>query len=222
MRMVFSDFTRPLRCTTGVLCGGILACVVLLAVVRVSSADILGDLKERQAKVTTIRARFTQEKQTRLLTKPIRSSGIFLFRQPDKIRWEYSGKVNMLVVYNGKELLIYYPDLGEADIMRGVPQYASLMHFDISRMSREYDIQTSRQKDMTRLKFFPKTKGPVALIEMEFPEAVPFPRSLMLTDTKGDVTRISFRDVLLNQEVSDSLFTFVPDSSVKVRERSIP
>lgn len=196
--------------------------IVLLSMVPVCSADILDDLKARQAQVRTVTVAFTQEKHTKLLAAPLRSSGTFTYRQPDRIRWEYRGKVNMLVVSTGKELWIYYPDLKEADVIIGVPPYEALMHFDIGRLSREYEIKSVKGKDLVRLKFTPKTKGPVSMIEMEFAPAASFPQSLRLTDSKGEVTKITFGDAALNKEVREDLFTFVPDSGVRVRQRSMP
>lgn len=192
-----------------------------LIVLSVSEADIIDDLKAKQAKVRSVSAQFTQEKHTKLLKKPIRNNGRFFYKQPDKIRWEYTGTGNMQVIYNGRELWIYYPDLKEADKISGMPQYSTLMHFDISRMSRDYDIKSISEKNLLKLRFIPRATSPVSLIEMEFPENASFPRSLKLTDSNKEITSIVFKDVRLNSDVPDNLFMFMPDKGVKVRERSL-
>lgn len=201
---------------------GAVLSVLLMSGQHTARAGIIDDLKARQAQVRTITARFTQEKHSRLLSKPIRSSGTFMYRQPDRIRWEYTGGINMLVLYTGKELWIYYPELREAEQIRGMPQYTSLMHFDIGRMSRDYEITVSREMEVTRLVFEPKRKGPVGLIEMEFSEGASFPRGLRLTDSHGEITHLIFKEIVLNGEIGDGLFNFVPDSTVRVRERTVP
>lgn len=128
----------------------------------------------------------------------------------------------MQVIYNGKEFWLYYPDLNEADKINGMPQYSSLMHFDISKMSKDYDIKGTRERNLLKLRFTPKVKSPVASIEMEFPEDSSFPKGLKLTDSNGEVTSIIFMDVKLNSDIQDSLFTFLPDKGTKTRERSLP
>ena len=196
--------------------------LLILFTLSVSNADIIDDLKAKQANVKTISAQFIQEKHTKLLVKPIKSTGRFLYKQPDRIRWEYKGSTNMQVIYNGREFWLYYPDLNEADKINGMPQYSSLMHFDISKMSKDYDIKGTRERNLLKLRFTPKVKSPVTSIEMEFPEDSSFPKGLKLTDSNGEATSIIFRDIKLNSDIQDNIFTFAPGKGTKVRERSLP
>jgi outer membrane lipoprotein carrier protein len=186
-----------------------------------ASADIIDDLKARQAKIKTVSADFSQEKKTRLLTKPIRSEGRFLYKQPGKVRWEYRGGMNMQVVFNGKDIWIYYPDLKEADKLSGLAQYGSLMHFDIFTMSKDYTITARKDKGFTSLTFVPKAKGPVSRIEMEISDDTSFPRVVRLLDRNNEPATIAFRDVKINPEIKDTAFNFVPEKGVIVRERSL-
>ncbi|MBI5846753.1 MAG: outer membrane lipoprotein carrier protein LolA [Nitrospirae bacterium] len=193
----------------------------ILVFTSLSSADILDDLKAKQAKIRTVSANFIQEKKTRLLTKPIRTDGRFLYKQPDRIRWEYRGSVNLQVIFNGKDIWIYYPDLKEADKLTGLSQYGSLMQFDVLSMSRDYTITARKEKTITFLRFSPKVKGPISQIEMEVSDESPFPRMAKLYDQNNEPTTITFRDVKLNPEIQENSFIFLPDKGVVVRERSL-
>ena len=195
--------------------------VLLLLFSDVSNADILDDLRSRQAGIRTVSAEFSQEKKTRLLTKPIRTEGRFLYRQPDKIRWEYRGSLNMQVFFNGKDIWLYYPDLKEADKLSGLSQYGSMMQFDVSSMSRDYAISAKKERGMTLLMLSPKTKGFISRMEMEITDESSFPRVVKLFDLNNDPTTIIFRDVKINAGISDSMFNFVPEAGVTVRERSL-
>jgi len=186
-----------------------------------SSADILDNLKAKQAKIKTVSANFTQEKKTRLLTKPIRTEGRFLYKQPDSIRWEYQGSVNMQVIFNGKDIWLYYPELKEADKLTGLSQYGSLMQFDVLTMSRDYTITAKKEKNIIMLRLAPKVKGPITQIEMEIPEESSFPRVVRLFDQNNEPTTITFRDIKLNPDIQDSSFIFTPEKGVVVRERSL-
>ncbi len=198
-----------------------LASLLLIIFTSVSAADILDDLKAKQAKIKTVSANFTQEKKTKLLTKPIRTDGRFLYKQPDRIRWEYKGNVNLQVIFNGKDIWLYYPELKEADKLSGLSQYGSLMQFDVLSMSRDYTITARKEKTIIFLKFSPKAKGPISQIEMEVPEESSFPRMVKLFDQNNEPTTITFRDVKLNPDMKDDNFIFVPDKGVTVRERSL-
>jgi outer membrane lipoprotein carrier protein len=187
----------------------------------ISHAGIVEDLKKKQAEIKTVSALFTQEKHTRLLTKPIHSSGRFFYKQPSMIRWEYSGGSTLQVMYNGKELWLYYPELKEADRLSGIPQYSSLMHFDVSSLAGDYTITARKEKNVSLLTLVPKTKGPVRQIEMEFTEQSSFPGKIRLTDSNNEETVIAFRDARINREIENELFNFIPPKGVTVRERSL-
>ena len=194
---------------------------LLLFSVTVSSADILDDLTAKQAKIKTVSANFTQEKKTKLLTKAIRTEGRFLYKQPDRIRWEYRGNVNLQVIYNGKDIWLYYPELKEADKLIGLSQYGSMMQFDVLTMSRDYTITARKEGTGILLRFLPKVKGPISRIEMEIPEASPFPHRVKLFDQNNEPTTITFRDIRLNPDIQESSFIFVPAKGTVVRERSL-
>lgn len=195
--------------------------LLVLFSLSVSSADILDDLKAKQAKIKTVSANFTQEKKTKLLTKPIRTDGRFLYKQPDRIRWEYRGSVNLQVLFNGKDIWLYYPELKEADKLTGLSQYGSMMQFDVLTMSRDYTITARKEKNVIFLKLSPKVKGPISRIEMEIPEESSFPQMVKLFDQNNEPTTIIFKDVKLNPDVKDDVFVFVPEKGVVVRERSL-
>jgi outer membrane lipoprotein carrier protein len=184
-------------------------------------AGIVEELKKKQAEIKTVSALFTQEKHTRLLKKPIRSSGRFFYKQPDMIRWEYSGGSTLQVMYNGKDLWLYYPELKEADRLSGIPQYSSLMHFDVSSLAGDYTIAARKEKNVSLLTLVPKTKGPVRQIEMEFTEQSSFPGKITLVDSNNEETVITFRDARINREIEDALFNFSPPKGVTVRERTL-
>jgi outer membrane lipoprotein carrier protein len=196
--------------------------VFLLIIFSVSavSADLLDDLKAKQAAIKTVSANFTQEKHTKLLSRPIKSDGRFFYKQPDRIRWEYRGNVNMQVIFNGRDFWIYYPALKEADKLSGLAQYSSMMHFDVMTMSRDHSVSAKKEKGILYLTFSSKTKGPISRIEMELPEDSLFPRTVRLFDQNNEPTIISFRDVKLDNDVRDDIFTFIPEKNITVRERS--
>ena len=195
--------------------------LLILFSASASSADILDDLKVKQAKIKTVSANFTQEKKTKLLNKPIKAEGRFLYKQPDRIRWEYKGGMNMQVIFNGKDIWIYYPELKEADKLTGLSQYGSMMQFDVMTMSRDYAIIAKKEKNIIMLRLAPKVKGPISQIDMEIPEESSFPRMVKLIDQNNEPTTITFRDVRLNPDVKDDAFIFLPDKGVVVRERSL-
>ncbi|GAB4482990.1 MAG: outer membrane lipoprotein chaperone LolA [Thermodesulfovibrionales bacterium] len=183
--------------------------------------DLVSELKAQQAKMTSVSARFTQEKRTRLMAKPIRSAGRFFFRQPASVRWEYGGDTQLQVIFNGTDLWLYYPDLKEAEKVSGALPFASLMKFDLSSLSAEYEIAARKEKGVVKVKLVPRVKGFIREIEMDMAGDAAFPGTMRLIDSHNEATVIIFKDVKVNAKLGDELFRFTPPSGVTVRERQV-
>ena len=57
-------------------------------------------------KTTSIRSDFKQEKNLSMLSEKINSSGIFLFKSPNRVRMEYTSPYKYLMVINNDKILI--------------------------------------------------------------------------------------------------------------------
>jgi chaperone LolA len=79
------------------------------------AAGLIARLKEHRAKVPSITADFTEEKVTRLLQKPLNTSGTIAFTAPNLFRREVRGTSPSTTVCDGKQLWIYYPNFKEAE-----------------------------------------------------------------------------------------------------------
>ena len=182
--------------------------------------DILTELRSRQEAVRSVSAEFVQDKHTRLMKKPLRSSGKFFFKRPDRVRWEYGGDTRLQVIFGGQDIWLYYPDLGEADHLSGAAQYSSLLQFDVASLAARYSVSGARHKEGYRVSLVTKGSGPVARMEMELDGSSGFPKVVKLFDSREDVTVITFRSVKVNPELRDEIFRFSPGPDVKVREQA--
>lgn len=79
------------------------------------TAGLIARLKEHRAKVPSITADFSEEKVTRLLQKPLNTSGTIAFTAPNLFRREVRGTNRSTTVCDGKQLWIYYPNFKEAE-----------------------------------------------------------------------------------------------------------
>ncbi len=76
---------------------------------------LIARLQSQRAEFPAMSGEFSEEKTTRLLTKPIVSSGEIAFLAPNKFRREIRGNSPSTTVCNGKELWIHYPKFNEAE-----------------------------------------------------------------------------------------------------------
>ena len=78
-------------------------------------AALLARLQALHEKSPCFSAAFSEERTSRLLKKPLTSTGTIAFQIPNKFRREMSGSNPSLTVSNGRELWIYYPNFKEAE-----------------------------------------------------------------------------------------------------------
>jgi outer membrane lipoprotein-sorting protein len=76
---------------------------------------LLARLQEQRRQFPALTAEFTEERTTRLLSRPLRSTGTIAFEAPDRFRRELKGQSPSLTVCNGTDLWIYYPKFNEAE-----------------------------------------------------------------------------------------------------------
>ena len=77
--------------------------------------SLLAKLQEQRTQFPALAADFTEERTTRLLNKPLQSTGTIAFQTPNKFRRELKGQSPSLTVCNGSELWIHYPKFQEAE-----------------------------------------------------------------------------------------------------------
>ena len=94
--------------------------LILVTVARIansapaSEADLKNLLAEiRQNRIT--QADFQEQREIRLMKKPILSSGKVWFQPPNKFRREVTGSSPSLTVSDGRRLWIYYPNFKSAE-----------------------------------------------------------------------------------------------------------
>lgn len=78
-------------------------------------AELLHRLQELHAKYPSFQATFSEQRTSKLLKKPLVSTGRIAFQLPNQFRREMTGSNPSLTVSNGKELWIYYPNFQEAE-----------------------------------------------------------------------------------------------------------
>jgi outer membrane lipoprotein carrier protein len=181
---------------------------------------VIEDIQKRQKGISTVRAAFKQEKHTELLARPIRSDGMFYFKAPVGVRWEYRDA--MTVVYDGTTLYLHYLELEEAEKIDGVSGYVGPLSFDMEVLLREYRVETEDVPEGVLLNLTPRKKVPFASMSMLFPEGAPFPSEVRIVEEMGDRTVILFSDVETNVKLPDGLFRFAPPPGVMLRERKLP
>ncbi len=116
---------------------------------------LLGRLQAVHDKSPCFAAAFSEQRTSRLLKKPLISTGTIAFQIPNKFRREMSGSNPSLTVSNGRELWIYYPNFREAE------QYTlgKRAMFDDALAALTAGLNFARVEEFYRLEVTPEEGG---------------------------------------------------------------
>jgi outer membrane lipoprotein-sorting protein len=207
--------------------------IVTLCLTRVADAQLLSPaereqtlhrLAELRAKSPFLQADFSEEKTSRLMSKPIKSQGTVWFQTPDKFRREIKGRNPSVTVSDGRAMWIYYPNFNEAELYtlggRGVfdDAIAALttgLTFD--RVEEFYEIRMAHEGELLRVELSPKRsnlKRVVQKLTVWMDNELRGVRTELILP-KGDRVMTQYRNQS-REPLPPSTFEFTPPSGASV------
>jgi len=177
-------------------------------------------IRAAAANVHAVRADFVQEKHLPILTHPLRSEGTFAYRRPDAIRWEYRSPVESILQLKGPDVRRYLrqdggwvPETGgQTEAMRMVlDEIAGWLGGSFDR-SDNYAAEL-KPGTPTTVELVPRDEQVrrfVTRVVITLAETPGVFQSIEIFEGDDAWTKIEFRDVELNPELADELFTAPP------------
>jgi outer membrane lipoprotein carrier protein len=147
--------------------------------------------------------------------------GTVYYRKPGRMRWEFNGQDQELIVSDGKLLYNYEPDLNQVietpleQAFRSSSVAAFLL--GIGNVQRDFDALAPAKAPadgLTHVALKPKNSGDMVAIGLD-PSTLDL-RALRLTDALGDVTELTFSDIKNDEPVNEKLFAFVPPAGADI------
>jgi outer membrane lipoprotein-sorting protein len=192
----------------------LVAAILAASCIGTSGADVLDHTKFVAENVSSISAEFVQEKHMKILSKPLVSGGIFLFKAPDSLRWEYRYPVqSALLMHNGKTKRYTLRNGTVTEDAGAHLQSLQVVLEEITRWVKgrfdEDPAFTVRQEPGLKIVLSPKDKDLALIIqriELFFSDRPGIMKSVVIYEGEDSFTRIEFKDVVLNQPLDDSLF----------------
>ena len=181
---------------------------------------------ERQRAVRTLEAEFVQRKESSLLLEAVESTGVFSFRAPDLVRWDYRKPDSMVVVFAEDMVTTYHPAQGRAERIkvsskqrRFVRVLAGTQPLDDLTSYFSITLADPGGQAHYRLTLRP-VDGVVAkklrTLEIEVDRNLLLPVVIEYNEADGDSTRYEFTKMTLNPEIDDSRFRLDLGADVKL------
>lgn len=186
--------------------------------------ELIAALQAHRAAHPAMTADFTEERTTRLLTKPIISNGEVSFLAPNKFRRELRGNAPSTTVCNGSELWIYYPKFSEAEhYTLGAQQMfddslaALTAGLNFNGVEKFFRISAAREGSGHRVTLTPKS-GSLKRLLTTLTVWLAADGVLQKTDAalpKGDRVVTTYKNVRSTKQ-SAAKFDFTPPPGTKV------
>lgn len=138
----------------------------LLRAETLAPADLkalLGRVREKRVAAPQLQADFQEEKNVKMLSKPIASLGKIWFQSPNKFRREAKGNSPSVTVSDGQQLWIYYPKFHSAEhytLGKRSPLDAGInaitASLNLENVEATYHISGTKEADGYALQLLPR------------------------------------------------------------------
>jgi outer membrane lipoprotein carrier protein len=181
---------------------------------------LLDRLQKHYQHTDSFSAKFTEQIAPAGGTKRERE-GIVYYRKPGRMRWEFGGQDQEIIVSDGKQLYSYQPDLNQV-IETPLEQAfrsssAASFLLGMGNVARDFDASVPSKAPADGLKHValkPRNGGDT--IEIGVDPATLDLRTLRLTDALGDITELTFSQVKNGVPLDDRLFAFVTPAGADI------
>jgi outer membrane lipoprotein-sorting protein len=166
-------------------------------------------------KLHSVQADFLQEKNLKILARPIISSGTFTFQSPHSLRWEYREPIASILLMHGGKVRKFVAVNGELvedgrvrlDAMQVV--LAEISNWFAGRFTDNAIFSVSFADEKT-IKLTPKEQGLASLIsriELKLANQAGLLEAVTIYEGSDSSTKLTFSNGILNQEIPAAVFT---------------
>jgi outer membrane lipoprotein carrier protein len=204
------------------------ACGLLVSPPAVSAQvgldDVVRGIETQYAKMTDLRAEFSQTAFNKSLNQNLPAQGTVYLKKGGKLRWEYTQPTPQQIVSDGKKLWVYTPALnqvnvGEAPEMLAGPAGSFLA--GLGRLREHFSVRFLNPAQPTDaeghhvLDLAPKHPLPTLVRLILAVDAREFGlKKAVVHDQFENTVTMRFIKLAVNTNLHDTLFTFVPPAGV--------
>ena len=163
----------------------------------------------------SLKSNFVQEKHMSILNKPFISTGKFLYKAPDKVRWEYTAPFSYIVILvnnhvsikDGSDLQNF--DMSKNAVFKEVNRVMNGMVSGRMLEDKNFEGTYYESSDQYKARLIPKISSVKAFIEevhLYFNKQTLQIQKVEMIEKEGDKTVIIFKDTKVNEAISDELF----------------
>lgn len=197
----------------------LLFCSVTATAAAMSSQqkqEVIRRINKTAAGLKSMSCSFTQTKHLSLLSDKMVSEGKMSYKQPDKLRWEYTSPYQYLFIFNGSK--VYVGNKSRKDVIdtqtnKVFKEVARIMMSTVTGTalsnSADFSIDVVDGSSTWKVTLIPKKKemkGMFTKIELSFNKSNLMIAEINIYEKNNDRTNIRIKDVSTNITLNESLF----------------
>jgi outer membrane lipoprotein-sorting protein len=173
-------------------------------------------IEKTAAAMTSLQCAFVQKKIISVLSESVISKGKLLYKDGNKLCWEYSTPYYYLFALNGDKVYIKNDKTTSQFDTKSNSLFKEISLLLLNSISgsglidsKKFDVSYFENQALLEVLLIPRNKTLKSLlntITLYFEKATWLVQKIEMTEPSGDVTTIGFSEVKLNQPVSDENF----------------
>jgi outer membrane lipoprotein carrier protein len=188
--------------------------------------DVVRLVDARYAKTQDLQGEFTQETIIEGFETGFKSTGRFYLKKPGLLRWDYLEPSKEHIYVDGDEVMMYVPE--HQQVVKGTLTQISAskgplaLLLGVGKLSKQFTVlespeDSSDTKKIPDLTLIPKPDGDTApTIKKIMLQLLPdsyLIQTITIFETSGNISRVHFDHIQVNQGLATSLlkFTLPPD-----------
>lgn len=159
---------------------------------------------------------FTQTKRMKLLKREMKSTGVMYFKQPDKLRWQYTAPYDYTFIMNGDKVHIKSTKSTQDINVQGNKIFRQITNIILNtvtggglKSASDFTVEVYKSEKGYFAKLYPKkkeVKQVYQLIEIYFNPALTMVSSVKMIEKTGDETLVNLNNLKANAPINEKMF----------------
>ena len=159
---------------------------------------------------------FTQTKSMKLLKREMKSAGMMYFRQPDKLRWQYTSPYDYTFIMNGDKVRIKSTKSTQDINVQGNKIFRQITNIILNtvtggglKSASDFTVEVYKSDKGYFAKLYPKkkeVKQVYNVIEIYFNSSLTMVSSVRMIEKTGDETLVNLNNLKANASINEKMF----------------
>ena len=179
--------------------------------------EVLERVDKAARSMKTMQCDFTQTKHMKMLKRDMVSTGVMYFRQPDKLRWQYTSPYDYIFILNGDKVKIKSAKTTKNIDVEGNKMFRRITDIIMGsitgnglKATTDFTVEVYEGPEGCYARLYPKKKELKQIykqVNVHFNSALTMVSRVEMEEKTGDTTVIQLTGAKTNTEIDEAQFS---------------